>query len=70
MYNIYVCEISIRGQIYNWFCKVNIKKCKLKNTCFRFLSKEDKAVINFAKICEKDNYKWYVEVENMTNGKK
>lgn len=49
---------------------VKIKKCKLKNTCFRFLSKENKAVINFAEICEKDNYKWYVEVENMTNGKK
>jgi len=55
MYNIYVCQD---------------KKCKLKNTCFRFLSMKDKAVINFAEICEKDNYKWYVGVENMTNGKK
>jgi|GEM_PF-6672819 len=52
------------------FARCQDKKCKLKNTCFRFLSKEGKAVINFAEICKKDNYKWYVEVENMTNGKK
>jgi hypothetical protein len=45
------------------------KKCEKKDSCERYLSKEDKAVIAFENICPMDNFKWYVNVETAISKK-
>lgn len=54
--------VSLNGKP---FAKCKYKKCPKFKECERPIATS--AVIDFERICPKDNYKWYIAIEKKEN---